>query len=183
MFELLFKYPASLFHKGQFVFLTPWPVWLLAIMIVVTAGALFWHVRRNVGMLTGARPLAIWLLESGLIAQVSCTFATARHRHAFIAGDEGSIATTYYNDTSPVFPPLLEVKRGKGWDAQREILETASTNGFLAEAEAFAELVAKGAAHWSGATPDESIDIALTLEALAESARRNVAVEVGAGSA
>jgi predicted dehydrogenase len=121
--------------------------------------------------------------ESGLIAQVSCTFATARHRHAFIAGDEGSIATTYYNDTSPVFPPLLEVKRGKGWDAQREILETASTNGFLAEAEAFAELVAKGPAHWSGATPDESIDIALTLEALAESARRNVAVEVGAGSA
>jgi len=70
MFELLFKYPASLFHKGQFVFLTPWPVWLLAIAILICAGALFWHVRRNVGMLTGARPLAIWLLESGLIALI-----------------------------------------------------------------------------------------------------------------
>ena len=34
MFELLFKYPASLFHKGQFVFLTPWPLWLLAIAIL-----------------------------------------------------------------------------------------------------------------------------------------------------
>ena len=31
MFELLFKYPASIFHKGQFVFLTPWPIWLMAI--------------------------------------------------------------------------------------------------------------------------------------------------------
>src|SRR5450759_3078225 len=70
MFELLFKYPASIFHKGQFVFLTPWPVWALAIAILAVTGALFWHVRRNHGMLSGARPLAIWLLESGLIALI-----------------------------------------------------------------------------------------------------------------
>ena len=120
---------------------------------------------------------------SGLIAQVSCTFATARHRHAFIAGDEGSIATTYYNDTSATFQPLLEVKRGRGWDAQREIVETSATNGFLAEAEAFRDLVVNGPSQWSGATPDESIDIAMTLEALAESARRNVPVDVGAVAA
>ena len=117
---------------------------------------------------------------SGLIAQISCTFATARHRHAFIAGDEGTIATSYFNDTSATFPPLLELRRGTGWDAQRDIVETASTNGFLAEAEAFRELVANGLAHWTGATPDESIDIALTLEALAASARRNTSVDVGA---
>ena len=117
---------------------------------------------------------------SGLIAQISCTFATARHRHAFIAGDEGTIATSYFNDTSATFPPLLEVRRGTGWDAQRDIVETASTNGFLAEAEAFRELVANGPAHWTGATPDESIDIALTLEALVASARRNASVDVGA---
>ena len=117
---------------------------------------------------------------SGLIAQISCTFATARHRHAFIAGDEGTIATSYFNDTSATFPPLLELRRGTGWDAQRDIVETASTNGFLAEAEAFRELVVNGPAHWTGATPDESIDIALTLEALAASARRNASVDVGA---
>src|SRR4029450_8644325 len=70
MFALLSKYPASIFHKGQFVFLTPWPVWVLAIAILAAAGALFWHVRRNHGMLSGARPLAIWLLESGLIALI-----------------------------------------------------------------------------------------------------------------
>jgi predicted dehydrogenase len=118
--------------------------------------------------------------ESGLIAQVSCTFATARHRHAFIAGEEGTIETTYFNDTSAAFPPIVEVRRGKGWDAQREVVETESTNGFLAEAEAFRALVVDGPSHWTGATPDESIDISLTLEAIAASARRNVGTDVGA---
>ncbi|MBV8729278.1 MAG: hypothetical protein JO336_05665, partial [Acidobacteriia bacterium] len=70
MFELLFKYPASLFHKGNFVLLTPWPIWLLAAAILVAALLLFWHVRRNHGMLTGARPVVIWLLETSLIALI-----------------------------------------------------------------------------------------------------------------
>ena len=70
MFELLFKYPASLFHKGKFVLLTPWPLWILAIAIVVAAGLLYWHIRRNHGLLTGARPLAIWLLETSLVALI-----------------------------------------------------------------------------------------------------------------
>ena len=68
MFELLFKYPASIVHKGHFVLLTPWPLWLLGVGILAAAGLLFWHVRRNHGMLSGARPIAIWLLETALIA-------------------------------------------------------------------------------------------------------------------
>jgi len=70
MFELLFKYPVSLFHKGQFVFLTPWPVWLLVLTILAAAAALFWHVRRSSGLLTGVRPVAIWILESCLVALI-----------------------------------------------------------------------------------------------------------------
>jgi uncharacterized membrane protein len=70
MFEILFKYPAGIFHKGHFVFLTPWPIWLLALAILAAAGLLFWHVRRNHGMLSGLRPVAIWLLETALVALV-----------------------------------------------------------------------------------------------------------------
>src|SRR6266545_2136945 len=68
MFELLFKYPASIFQKGHFVLLTPWPAWLLAAGVVVAAAALFWHIRRQRGGLDGARPVAIWLLETALVA-------------------------------------------------------------------------------------------------------------------
>ena len=70
MFELLFKYPASLFHKGHFVLLTPWPLWMMALAILAAAALLFWHVHRNHGMLSGLRPVAIWLLESGMVAVI-----------------------------------------------------------------------------------------------------------------
>jgi uncharacterized membrane protein len=70
MFEILFKYPIGIFHKGKFVFLTPWPLWLLCIAILAAAALLFWHVRRNHGMLSGLRPMAIWLLETGMVALI-----------------------------------------------------------------------------------------------------------------
>jgi D-xylose 1-dehydrogenase (NADP+, D-xylono-1,5-lactone-forming) len=126
--------------------------------------------------------LATLEFPSGLLAQVSCSFATARHRHAFIAGDAGSINTTYFNDTSAAFPPVLEVKRGTGWDAQYEVIKTATSNGFLAEAESFHDLVRHGWDQWVGATPDESIDIALTLDALAISARTGAPSDLHARS-
>ena len=116
--------------------------------------------------------------SSGLLAQVSCSFATARHRHAFVAGDSGVIRTTYFNDTSAALPPVIEIRRGPGLDAKQESIETAATNGFLAEAEAFHDLVIQGRDHWQGASEEESIDIALTLEALAASARRGVPIDV-----
>ncbi len=115
---------------------------------------------------------------SGLLAQVSCSFATARHRRAMIVGDAGSIETTYFNDTSVKLPPVLQLTRGTALDAARETIETAAINGFLAEADAFHGLVAHGWSHWVGATPEESIDIMLTLEALAASARQGVAIAI-----
>ncbi len=51
-------------------------------------------------------------------------------------------------------------------------------NGFLAEAEAFERLVRQGDEQWLGATPEESIDVALTLEALLRSARSGMPIEI-----
>jgi xylose dehydrogenase (NAD/NADP) len=115
----------------------------------------------------------------GLLAQISCAFTAARHRHAFIAGDTGSIQTTYFNDTGPAFPPLVEVRRGTGWDAAHEVIETGARAGFLAEAESFHDLVRFGWQAWTGATPAESIDIAMTLDAIATSSRQGLPVGVG----
>ncbi|MDB5827488.1 MAG: hypothetical protein JWQ73_1708 [Variovorax sp.] len=114
----------------------------------------------------------------GVLAQISCSFATARHRHAFIAGDAGSITTTYFNDTGADFPPLVDVRRGTGWDAAREVIETEAIAGFLAEAESFHDLVRFGWGAWTGATPAESIDIAMTLDAIAASSGQGAPVDV-----
>ncbi|HTQ53290.1 MAG TPA: glutamine amidotransferase [Bryobacteraceae bacterium] len=68
MFEFLFKYPGAVFQKGQFVLLAPWPLWMLAMGVIVAGALLLWHVRRHSGLLTGARSLVIWTLETGMIA-------------------------------------------------------------------------------------------------------------------
>src|SRR2546423_10966655 len=70
MFEFLFKYPATVFSKGQFVLLGSWPVWALAVAILAVALGLGWHISRSRGFLTGTRPIAIWLLETLLAALV-----------------------------------------------------------------------------------------------------------------
>jgi xylose dehydrogenase (NAD/NADP) len=108
---------------------------------------------------------------SGLLAQISCSFATARHRRATIVGDEGTITTTYFNDTSAAMPPSIQLTRGVAWDAPQETIETAAAPGFVVEAEGFAALVRHGWAAWPGVSPDESKDIVRTLEALKDSAQ------------
>jgi D-xylose 1-dehydrogenase (NADP+, D-xylono-1,5-lactone-forming) len=115
---------------------------------------------------------------SGLLAQVACSFATARHRLAIIVGDEGTITTTYFNDTFAGQPPIVEIRRGTGVDAKQETIVTAAMNGFLAEAEAFCDLIADGWERWTGSTPEESVDTMLMLEAFAASARRGSVIDI-----
>jgi predicted dehydrogenase len=116
----------------------------------------------------------------GLLAQISCSFDTALHRHALIAGTEGILQTTFFNNPSPAAPPILHLQRGKGPDATVEILEVPTTNGFLSEAESFERLIRQGPEQWTGATPEESLDIMLTLEALLRSARSGKPVDIDA---
>ncbi|POR50382.1 Gfo/Idh/MocA family protein [Bosea psychrotolerans] len=115
---------------------------------------------------------------NGALAQISCSFATAYHRHALIAGDAGTIETSYLNHPPAGGPPILTLRRGTTIAAVPEIIEVAPGNGFLAEAESFQRLVTQGPAYWTGATPAESIDIALTLDAIGQSARSGAAVTI-----
>lgn len=67
MFEFLFKYPASVFSKGTFVFTAGWPLWLLAIAIVAAGLALAFFVRRNTAAsarVKGGRSAVVWLLQT-----------------------------------------------------------------------------------------------------------------------
>jgi xylose dehydrogenase (NAD/NADP) len=108
---------------------------------------------------------------SGLLAQISCSFATSVHRHALIAGTGGVIQTAFANHPPLNRPAQLLVKRGVGADKDFEPVETTALNGFRAEAESFAALVQGERASWDGPSSEESLDIAMTLEAILRSAR------------
>ncbi len=72
MFEFFFKYPPTVFAKGDLVFLARWPLWVLAAAILATAVLLGWVLWRRRTALApgffGLRPAAIWLLQTALAA-------------------------------------------------------------------------------------------------------------------
>jgi len=102
MFEFLFKYPASVFSRGQFVLLGGWPVWLLGLGVVAAGAALAWHLRRSPKRLTGGRPAVIWLLQTLMAAVLllllwhpALSVATLRPQQNVVAvliDDSGSMA-------------------------------------------------------------------------------------------
>ncbi len=63
MFEFLFKYPQTVFRKGEFIFASGWPTWLLLLLMAAAAGGLLWHVSRNTGRLDGRRPYLVGALQ------------------------------------------------------------------------------------------------------------------------
>jgi xylose dehydrogenase (NAD/NADP) len=115
---------------------------------------------------------------SGLLAQINCSFDTGPNRQALIAGSKGVIETTYMNHTASAQQAVLRLRVGTDKNAVDSLVQTAPVNGFLAEAESLERLVRVGPAEWSGATPEESIDVMLTLEAILGSARSGAAVEI-----
>ncbi len=72
MFEFFFKYPVTVFSKGTFVLLGGWPAWLLTLLIVAAAlalGAAIWIRRRRIApSMRGVRTVAVWLLQTTLLA-------------------------------------------------------------------------------------------------------------------
>ena len=68
MFEFLFKYPRTVFHQGNFVFLNAWSVWLMWAGIALAAAGLGFLVWRNSKGLNPVRRAAVWLLQSGMAA-------------------------------------------------------------------------------------------------------------------
>jgi xylose dehydrogenase (NAD/NADP) len=116
----------------------------------------------------------------GLLAQISCSFCSRAHRQALIVGTSGAIETTYPNHAPVDRSPVLQLKRGLASDAPYEDIAVEACDGFRAEAESFERLIRLGPGHWTGASPEESVDIMLTLEAILESARSGQPIQVAA---
>jgi len=117
------------------------------------------------------RTLAATLeFAGGGIAQVSCSFATGQHRRALIAGSAGVIETDYANHTARVAAPGFRLKRGTDWQTDFESIPVAREDGFRAEVDAFADMIA-GDRDAAAARRAASLDNAWTLAAVLASAR------------
>jgi predicted dehydrogenase len=113
-------------------------------------------------------------------AQMSCAMNVANHRRAVIMGTQGTIETEYINHPSDAVPSQLRIRRGIANTIPFEDVASANGSGFKCEAEAFAAMIRTSDAAAFEDAAQFSIDIAATLEAIAQSARSGTAVLVGA---
>jgi len=74
MFQLLFKYPSPVFTKGRFILLSPWPAWLLPLLIILSAGGLAVLIHRRlrdaVPKLQSWRAWVVWGMQSAMVALI-----------------------------------------------------------------------------------------------------------------
>src|SRR5580658_7079870 len=74
MFEFLFKYPRSVYARGQFALLGAWPKWMLVLLIVAAAAGLAWLIRSRMAqaapVMRGWRAWVIWGLQTLLAAVI-----------------------------------------------------------------------------------------------------------------
>ena len=74
MFEFFFKYPASVFRRGDFVLLGAWPVWAMYALLLALAAALAWmmwsRLPKAAANLHNWRAGLIWALQTALVALV-----------------------------------------------------------------------------------------------------------------
>jgi predicted dehydrogenase len=120
------------------------------------------------------------------IAQISCAMDAAYHRHATVAGTQGTLYTEYLNHTSDnpagdrygYQPSELRVRRGAANVVPLERVTVATGSGFRFAAEAFAKMVAEREVAVVERAAAASIDIAAMLGAIAESARTGSAVHL-----
>jgi uncharacterized membrane protein len=74
MFEFFFKYPRSVYERGQFAFLGAWPKWMLVALILAAGAVLAWLIRARLKEaapnMRGWRTWIVWGLQTLLAALV-----------------------------------------------------------------------------------------------------------------
>src|SRR6204780_5451233 len=74
MFEFFFKYPRSVYARGQFALLGAWPKWMLVVLVLAAAAGLAWLIRSRLAeaapVIRSWRAWVIWGLQTLLAALI-----------------------------------------------------------------------------------------------------------------
>ncbi len=96
MFEFLFRYPFTVFSKGQLILLGAWPGWVLVLLIAAAAGELAWLVRLRLKdaapKLQGWRGWALWGMQSAMVALLFLLLWQPAVRVAELSSEQNIIA-------------------------------------------------------------------------------------------
>lgn len=122
----------------------------------------------------------------GRRAQIACAMDIGYVRRAVIAGSHGTIEAEFLNHTGdgPGQPPFgygpspLRVRRGVANTVPWEAIERPRGSGFRFAAEAFAKVVREEDQGALDRAAQASLDLAATMQALLESARRGAPVDL-----
>ena len=68
MIELFFKYPMSVWRKGELLFASGWPLWLLIVAIAAAGGFLWWNLSQSPNRLSARRKAMLWALQAAMAA-------------------------------------------------------------------------------------------------------------------
>jgi hypothetical protein len=114
MFEFFFKYPRSLYERGEFALLGAWPKWVLVLLILAAAAGLAAliasRLARAAPVIRGWRAWVIWALQTLLAAMVlvllwqpAITVAELKPHQNIIASHSGS-AERRFGQPQPLVP-------------------------------------------------------------------------------
>ena len=68
MFEFLFKYSQATFDRGEILFASPWPVWLLFLLLAAAAAGIGYSLVRNRQDLSWPKTAVLGVLQLAVVA-------------------------------------------------------------------------------------------------------------------
>ena len=114
---------------------------------------------------------AILEYDDGRQSSIWSSFESATFRRANIVGADGAIDYSHNNHPLDAEAASFLLQRGSGKETKLKQIKTKPGNGFVFEADAFANLILSPDKPFLGTTREETLDNIATVEAILKSAR------------
>jgi len=121
---------------------------------------------------------AVLHYDDGRQCSIWSSFESATFRRANIVGADGAIDYAHNNHPLTQEAATFLLQRGHGKDMTEERIQTQPGNGFVFEADAFADLVLNPKATFQGTTRQETLDNIATVQAILKSAKEKKPVSL-----